>query len=109
MIKYISLGDWSWVNLKSVSSNISSGEVSFSLGHGVVGVNVVCHLSWLWGWGGIVVRWLVNDPVVVFSPGSNAIFVGINGGEPVLGGSELLNLESIAVIGKSSLIFQDIE
>ena len=43
MIRYdrnSSLGDWSWIDLESVSSNISSGEVSLSLRHVVVGVNV---------------------------------------------------------------------
>ena len=105
MIKYGSLSDWSWIELKSISSDISSGEVPFSLCHGIVGINVAIHLSLLLGWGSIVVGWLVNDPVVVFSPGSKSIFVGVNGCEPVLGGSELLNLECIAVISECGLIF----
>ena len=50
-----SLGDWSWINLESVSSNISSSEVSLSLGHGIVRVDVVLHLSGLLSWGSIVV------------------------------------------------------
>ena len=50
-----SLGDWSWINLESVSSNISSSEVSLSLGHGIVRVDVHLHLSSLVSWGSIVV------------------------------------------------------
>ena len=65
-----SLNDWSWIDLECVSSNITSSEVSLSLGHGIVRVNVLLHLSGLLGWGGVVVGWLVYDPLVVFSPGS---------------------------------------
>ena len=50
-----SLGDWSWIDLESVSSNISSSEVSLSLGHCIVRVDVVLHLSGLLSWGSIVV------------------------------------------------------
>ena len=50
-----SLGDWSWIDLESVSSNISSSEVSLSLGHGIVRVDVVLHLNGLLSWGSIVV------------------------------------------------------
>ena len=50
-----SLGDWSWIDLESVSSNISSSEVSLSLGHRIVRVDVVLHLNGLLSWGSIVV------------------------------------------------------
>ena len=50
-----SLGDWSWIDLESVSSNISSSEVSLSLGHGIVRVDVVLHLNGLLSWCSIVV------------------------------------------------------
>ena len=53
--KNSSLGDWSRIDLESVSSNISSSEVSLSLGHGIVRVDVVLHLSGLLSWGSIVV------------------------------------------------------
>ena len=103
------MGDWSWIDLKSVSSNISSGEVSLSLRHVVVGVKVARHLSLLLGWSGIVVGWLIYDPVIVFSPGSNVVFVCIDCGEPVLSGSELSNLEFVAVVCKGGLVFQNVE
>ena len=103
------MGDWSWIDLKSVSSNISSGEVSLSLRHIFVGVNIAWHLSLLLGWSGIVIGWLIYDPVIVFSPGSNVVFVCIDCGEPVLSGSELSNLEFVAVVCKGGLVFQNVE
>ena len=65
-----SLGYWSWIDLESVSSNISSSKVSLSLCHVVIRVDVVCHLLGLFRWDRVVVRWLVDNPLVVFSPGS---------------------------------------
>ena len=103
------MGDWSWIDLNSISSNISSSEISLSSGQGVVNFDIVCHLSGLLGWGDSVVRWLVYNPVIEFSPDYQSILVGVNYSEPVLGGSELSNLLVIAVVSKSGLVFHDVE